>query len=370
MTYQTRLMLYEEIEASRGRPLIAYVTSVRANASAQMATDVIPEFAKQLNRIPKETKEIDVLIVSHGGDPTVSWRIISMLRERFDKVGVLLPFTAFSAATLLALGADEIVMHPYSNLGPVDPQLTYFKRSNDPAGQGRPEAVGFAAEDLRNYLDFVKNDAGISDQREMAKAFELVTKDIGAISIGGAKRSSYLAQSMGEKLLSMHMNDGSKAKAIASALNSSFYHHGYPVGRKEAKEIGLPVIIPVEDLESKLWSIWEDFEKEMKCNEPFDPLAIAMRDPTASAQLTPKYLTNFPANLPPQLMNQAYNNILSQIQVAPAHPVGSEQFMAALESPRHGSQFRAKVEITAVRLPNMQITVNMVQTAQGWNDVL
>ena len=222
MAYETRIKLYREIEEKRKRPLISYFTSLRPNASAQMASDVISEFAKQIIEIPKTKKEIDILIVSSGGDPTVAWRIISMLRERFEKVGVLVPYAAYSAATLLALGANEIIMHPFSNLGPVDPQLTYVKRGE----KGSEEKIQFGAEDLRHFLDFVKTDVGISDQEQLERAFELVCKDVGSIPIGVAKRSSYLALSMGEKLLSLHMDDQSKVKAIAEALNKSFYHHG------------------------------------------------------------------------------------------------------------------------------------------------
>jgi ClpP class serine protease len=128
MSYTDRVGLFTQIEEIRKRPLISYITSSRPDASAQMASDVIPEFANHILSVPEEKKEIDLLIVSMGGDPTVAWRIISMLRERFEKIGVLLPYAAFSAATLLSLGADEIVMHPFANLGPVDPQMTYSKR--------------------------------------------------------------------------------------------------------------------------------------------------------------------------------------------------------------------------------------------------
>ncbi len=75
---------------------------------------------------------------------------MSLLRERFKKVSVLIPYVAYSAATLLALGADEIVMHPFSNLGPVDPQFIIPS-----AGGG---ATAYGAEDLRNSISplFVK----------------------------------------------------------------------------------------------------------------------------------------------------------------------------------------------------------------------
>jgi len=201
MPYTERLKLYEEISGVRKRPLIVYVTSYRLNASAQMGADVIPQFAKVLSLVPNDIKEIDILIVSNGGDPIVPWRIVSMVREKFDKIGVLLPYAAYSAATLLALGADEIIMHPFSNLGPVDPQLTRQRKlPGQPAGQDL-ETISFGSEDIRNFLEFVKSDVGISDQEQLQQAFELICKDVGAIPIGVAKRSTQLALSMSEKLL-------------------------------------------------------------------------------------------------------------------------------------------------------------------------
>lgn len=128
MSLVSRIQLYKEIEQKRGHPLIAYVTSQRANAFGQMGPDVMPEICDQVLVLPPKTKAVDVLIVSSGGDPMVAWRMISVLREKVKTISVLIPQSAYSAATLLALGANEIVMHPCGNLGPLDPQITINHR--------------------------------------------------------------------------------------------------------------------------------------------------------------------------------------------------------------------------------------------------
>ena len=258
MPYRERLALYRDIETFRGRPLICYVTSIRPQASGQIAGDIIPELIKQINEIPGEHREVDFLVISNGGDPIAAARIISLLRERFEKVSVLLPYVAYSAATLLALGADEIVMHPFSNLGPVDPQLVVTR----PGQGGGVERIAYGTEDLRNYFAFVRSEVGISDQEEMSNAFELLCKEVGAVPIGIAKRSAHLSLALGEKLLSLHMKDSSQAKAITETLSRSYHHHGYPLGRSEAENIGLPVVRATDELERKLWQVWEDLERE------------------------------------------------------------------------------------------------------------
>lgn len=368
MGYDQRQNLYERIENIRNRPLIVYVTSYRPNASAQIGADVIIEITKQIDAIEDQHNEIDVLIVSNGGDPTVSWRIVSLLRERFEKFNVLLPFMAYSAATLISLGADEIVMHPYSNLGPVDPQLTYQRRI---PGQNGPsdafDKVEFGSEDLKNFIEYAKKDIGISDQEQLAKAFELVCKEVGAIPIGVAKRGSQLALSMGEQLLSLHMTDANKAKAIAEALNSSFYHHGYPLGPKEVEKIGLPVTKPDNELKTLLWDVWKDFEQEMNCSVPFDPVQVALNDPTTAPLLGPVTQVQIPSNLPPQIAQAVFQNIVNQIGTVQVNPIESDLFQASLESRRCRSEFRTKLQISATRLPDMNIAVSVLRLAQGWN---
>lgn len=359
MPYEQRRELYQQLSKLRSRPLIAYVTSFRHNSSASIASDVVPQLIKVIKEIPSDQKNIDLLIISYGGDPTVAYRIVSILRERFDNIGVLIPFAAYSAATLIALGADEIVMHPFSNLGPVDPQLTHKKQNQ--------EQIQFGSEDLRNYIDFVKQDVGLSDQEQMQKSFEIICKEVGAVPIGIAKRSTQLSLSIGEKLLSTHLGDKNKAKTLAEALNKSFYHHGYPLGRTEAFQIGLPVVNPNEALETLLWGVYETFENDMDFNRPFDPLKIVLNSAAGANLLSPALQVQLPGNLPQQVLQQAYNQILQQIQVVNNHPVDYENFVASVESYQARSEFRVAGKIFANRLPDMSVAINVMQVSSGWS---
>ena len=279
MSFSERLSIYHQIQTIRSHPLISYVTSIRPNSSGQMASDVISLIIQQMDAIPSDITEIDYLIISNGGDPIVSSRIISLLRERFSKIHVLVPFVAYSAATVLALGADDIIMHPYSNLGPVDPQLTVVK-----ADKGQRMDLRFSSEDLRNYVDFVKDDIGITDQAQLMTAFTSLSNEVGALNIGSAKRSQQLMITLSERMLETHMKDHNKASAIAKQLNSSYYHHGYAVSRSEAKKIGLKIKEPNYELEDLLWKVWMDFSCEMKCDVPFDPISEIMENPESKKQ--------------------------------------------------------------------------------------
>lgn len=167
-------------------------------------------------------------------------------------------------------------------------------------------------------------------------------------------------------MLSLHIKDSSKAKLIAETLNGSFYHHGYPVGFKEAKEIGLPVVAASGEIGDKIWAIWQDIEDEMKCNEPFNPVGLVLADPRVSALVEPVTQIQLPANLPAPVAQQAYNQVLQQINLVNVPPIEYNLFQATLESSLCKSEFRTKGKINAVRSPDMNLAVNLLPVLSGW----
>lgn len=71
------------------------------------------------------TKPLHLLLASPGGDGETAVRIVRSLQARCSELTILLPDMAKSAATILALGADQLVFGPGGDLGPVDPQMRY-----------------------------------------------------------------------------------------------------------------------------------------------------------------------------------------------------------------------------------------------------
>lgn len=369
MPLASRIPLYREIEKLRGRPLIVYATSSRPNASGAMAPDALPHFLDQILALPKDCKQADLLVVSNGGAPTVAWRIMSLLREKVSHVGVLVPQAAFSAATLLALGADEIVMHPCGNLGPVDPQITVPRHK---PGSSEKEYIQFGSEDLAGFLRFVRDNVGLSDQEHLKSAFELFCKEAGAVPIGVAARAAQLSASMCAKLLGMHMKDSEaqKARTIAETLNTKFFHHGYPVGRKEAQEIGLKVILPEEKLEQLMWNTWLDLEAEMQCRTPFNPLNVLEGSPAAAAALfAPIPQINIPSGLPQNITNQALQAVLTHVSLQQTSPVDFQVVLAILESPRRAGAYFTRGKLFGRREVDLKISVNTVPLFSGWAGV-
>lgn len=120
---EQRIELIRNLRLAREVDLtLAYVTSSRPGVAAQMSIDAVRRIGDHMPDQP--VKSIDLFISSDGGDSIVPWRLMTLLREYAETVDVLVPHRAFSAATLTALGANTIVMHPMGMLGPIDPRST------------------------------------------------------------------------------------------------------------------------------------------------------------------------------------------------------------------------------------------------------
>ena len=70
-----------------------------------------------------EGRELDLILHSPGGTPEAAEQILNYLRTQFDNIRCFVPLQAKSAATMIALGCDEIVLGLHSELGPIDPQI-------------------------------------------------------------------------------------------------------------------------------------------------------------------------------------------------------------------------------------------------------
>lgn len=123
---QMRLNCYASIEAVRKRPLLVYASKfINALPNTQNNIDIsdIDGFTDLVQSINKKSESVDVLLHSPGGQPDATERIVNILRNKFDEVHFIIPHSAYSAATMLALSGDSITLHPSATLGPIDPQI-------------------------------------------------------------------------------------------------------------------------------------------------------------------------------------------------------------------------------------------------------
>jgi len=361
MSYENRKIILEKIKEIRKRPIISYVTSIRPFLSSQMAADAIPFIINQIEAA-EESNEVDFVIISNGGDSITAQRIINLLREKYKKINVLIPYVAYSAATILAFGGDALIMHKYSNLGPVDPQITTRK----PNDKGTLNNIQFGSEDVKYFIDFLRNDVKIKNGHISPTLLSLVN-EAGPLAIGFSKRSQQLSLDLSKKLLKLHINDKKKIKAITQRFNTS-YNHSYAISRTEAKEIGLNIDVSNQEVESLLWELWKDYESELKCDVPFDLNSVILSDPNIRARITGYSTIQFPVNVS-QLIQGNVQQLINQQQLINTSinsTVSIDLTMGCIEGIIDAYHYRTTLEVSAWRNIDMNIGINTIQLNKGW----
>jgi hypothetical protein len=109
-----------------GRAVIVYASGwLRAAGQANTVHSMEPGDVHGLMEVCHDVDEdeLDLIIHSPGGSPEAAEQMLEYLRSQFTYIRALVPLQAKSAAAMLALGCDEIVMGLHSELGPIDPQI-------------------------------------------------------------------------------------------------------------------------------------------------------------------------------------------------------------------------------------------------------
>jgi ClpP class serine protease len=112
----------EQHDTVNRRRLLLYVANVEHPNSSLSAADIVPlgDALASLGQVDN----LDLLLHTTGGSGDAAEKFVEMCRRhcRFQ-FRVIVPNMAKSAGTLIALGADAILMGYCSELGPIDPKV-------------------------------------------------------------------------------------------------------------------------------------------------------------------------------------------------------------------------------------------------------
>lgn len=270
---EERYKLIEALEKLRDSKVITYVTSDRQPPfNARIANDIIRIFHDHLNKIGHVNK-IDLFIFSLGGDTMTPWRLVNLIREYCDNFAVLVPYKAHSAATLTALGADEIVMGTMGELTPIDPTIgTPF---NPPHPENPNEGkVEIGVEDVMGYINLAREKIGITDQDNLVKIYEKLCDRIHPLAVGGVHRSHALIRLLASKMLKMHMKEKTQVQSVPTIVDylvEKLYYHNYLISRNEVEDLGLKLLKPPIELENAMWNLYLSYEEELQLGKLFNP---------------------------------------------------------------------------------------------------
>jgi hypothetical protein len=214
------------IKAALDQPVITYWNSASGGIHAN---DVVALYGvlRRLGPCPRAA----LFIKSDGGSGEASLRMVNLLRDFITDLTVLVPLECASAATMLALGADRILMGPLAQLSAVDTSLTHdlspIDRDND--------RVRVSQDELQRVVRLWREQSGDGG----ANAYQALFGHVHPLVIGAVDRASALSTRICADILSFHLTDEAKVREISNTLNSAYPSHSYPITLREAQRIGL-----------------------------------------------------------------------------------------------------------------------------------
>jgi len=232
-----------DVEAATERPLVIYASDFTNAGKAAAGQDLLINLDDKIGF--REVTEnlsgdsVDVLLYSPGGSAEATESIVHILRHRFKTVRFIVPHIAKSAATMLAMSGNEILMDPDAELGPIDPQFVLPK----PDGTRVPSPAQAIRDQFDEAQQILKKDPS------KLAAWVPVLQQYGPSLYQEAENQIDLAKKLVSEWLKTYMfgatkNGGHKAAAVARYLanHNNFRSHGRRIGLKELKKRKVKVI--------------------------------------------------------------------------------------------------------------------------------
>ena len=234
------------------------------NAQAPIIREDIFDLIDQLNKIPTPPEEtrIDMVILSNGGFPHPAYQIMNVIRSKCTKLKAVVPLYAKSAATLMTLSADEIVMGPQSEIGPIDMQMEHplIEKLNISALEGYypflqlyekftsdffPIALKMAEEIAQN-AGIKREDAVDIAMNTAINFISPITSQINPTIVNMCYRALTTGEAYAYNFLYRHMfkDKPERERAILASQTAhmlvwGFQNHGQTIGRDDAKLLNL-----------------------------------------------------------------------------------------------------------------------------------
>ena len=247
--HSQRLPYLKKIEELRDeRTVLSFFISFSSNiALSSQDADMIEEVLINSDN----SKGVSLLLDSPGGDGLTAERIIQICRNYSGgDFEVIVPARAKSAATMVCLGADQILMSPTSELGPIDPQVPFDM------GQG-PQWT--PAHNIITTFDELFKDAVNLKNGEIAPYLQQLG-NFNAVYVKELRRAASLSEDIAVSSLKKGMMSKKSEKIIKSKIKPFLdpdytSSHGRGITADLAKQCDLKIVDI--DPDSELWkSVW------------------------------------------------------------------------------------------------------------------
>jgi len=241
----------EALRVHRKRPCLLYISRQVAHSDVVAVRAALED---------ERLTALDVIVSSPGGDVEAAYLVARELRRRVQTLTVHIPFRTKSAATLIALAADELVLGSLGELGPLDAQYEEKQAADFPLNTSRllletalREVEDHAATCYEGAIQRILKQSGMRPFEACSKAAEFMGTLYGPLMarfdparLGESSRGLALGEAYASRLLRRYRPALSQEdrQRLLDRLVRGYPAHSFIVDREEATELGLPVRSP------------------------------------------------------------------------------------------------------------------------------
>jgi hypothetical protein len=222
---------------------------VQNHSIADAHEEISPIVYKGFQSHIRQVSDAAILIESPGGSPESAFRIARLFQRRTQRLTVLVPQYAKSAATLLALSANTLVLGRDAELGPLDLQVYDVREETIESALNSVQAL----ERLGAYALTAVDQAMTLFTRRLRKrsdillpmALKYVTdllrpllEKVDTTDYARKSRDLKMAEEYAARLM-RKLYGFSKSKEIARQLVQNYPDHGFVIDRDEVMAIDI-----------------------------------------------------------------------------------------------------------------------------------
>lgn len=186
-----------------------------------------------------DIESLDVILDSGGGDLDAAYKTLRITKSYAKDTAIIVPFYAKSAATLIALGGDRLILCRGGELGPMDPQVLDIITDHY-----------VPANSIKETVDFLE---GVADPLVKASLTDKIpTLMVGAYKASAKASRQYLAEVIKDRNLP-------NAKALIDTFTEKFFSHGYPMDASFLRENGIDVSGLDYETESMVYELMDQY---------------------------------------------------------------------------------------------------------------
>ena len=203
---------------------------------------------------------LDLIVAGPGGVSEAAYLVARELRRRFTHLTAYVPFEAKSAATLLCLAADELVLGDLGELGPLDQQYEAKQTADYPLSTSQL-LPGVALRQLQDgatacYDALVRRivkESGLRPLEAGSKAAELVgtlyaplVQQLDPARLAECARGLAVGKAYAERVLRRYRPAlwAESGPQLLERLVQDYATHNFVLDREELAEVGLPTRAP------------------------------------------------------------------------------------------------------------------------------